>query len=144
MARTMKRNEGQRNTHQTTSLETRALGEGRLRCSGGGSKGTRDIYLDGRVAVITRRRMYRLFVTQAERPMLVAGQLRLLLLLLLAEDLAVIRIVLYEDEEGAEGESETACPEEGNQGPESRGERRRRERFDLIVVGESKSGTVSE
>ena len=56
--------------------------------------------------------MCRPFVTQAERPTLVAGQLRLLLLLLLplVEDFSVIRIVLYEDEEGSEGEGETACP----------------------------------
>ena len=78
--------------------------------------------------------------------MLAGRQLRLLLLLLLlAEDLAVIRILFYEeDEEGGEGEGETAGAEEGYEVPESRGERRPGERLGLTIVDESKSGTVSE
>ena len=75
--------------------------------------------------------------------MLVAGQqLRLLLLLLLlAEDLAVIRILFYEEDEGGEGEGETAGAEEGYE-VSGRGECRPGERFGLTIVDESKSGRV--
>ena len=57
-----------------------------------------------------------------EGPTLVAGQRRLLLLLWPAEDITVIRILCYEeDEEAGEDEGETAGAEEGYEVPKVAG-----------------------
>ena len=113
----MERDEGQQNTHQTTSLERRvgkvvvimvADVRGLVMLSGwdnGGSSSSAKVW-----TIRTRSH-------SGDGPMLVASPLLLLpllLLLLLAEVLAVIRLVFNEeDKEGGADEGETAgarCP----------------------------------
>ena len=62
-----------------------------------------------------------LLLTQVESPMLVAGQLQLLLLLLVA-DLAIVRIAFYEEDEQGDGD------ERETTGAEKRSRRTSRER----------------
>ena len=64
-----------------------------LGSNGDRSWGTRDVLLDRRIAIVARVRThgpFALLLTQADKPSLVADELRLLL----AEHLAVVRIVL--------------------------------------------------
>jgi len=100
---------------------------GLLRSDGGRSWGTRDTLLHQRITIVARVRTYgpfTLLLTQADDPPWVAAdELRLLL----AEDLAVARIVFNEeDEESGEDEGKPAGAEEGYEVPESGRERRRR------------------
>ena len=69
--------------------------------------------------------------------MVVAGQLRLPLLLL-SEDLRVSRIVFYEDKESGEDEGETASAKEEHDVPKVAGNLGRGDRPKLVTVGESK------
>ena len=67
---------------------------------------------------------------------MVAGQLRPPLLLL-AEDLRIIRIVFYEDEDSGEDEGETASAKEEGDVPKVPGNVGSGERSKLVTVGES-------
>ena len=98
---------------------------GLLRSDGGRSWGTRDTLLHQRITIVARVRTYgpfTLLLTQADDPPWVAAdELRLLV----AEDLAVVRIVFNEeDDESGEDEGKVACAEEGYEVLESRKEGR--------------------
>ena len=75
--------------------------------------------MDGRTAAVTRAQACGPFALLRDGPILVADQLRLPLLLL-AEELRVIRIAFYEDEESGEDEGETAS-EKSTMSPRSQG-----------------------
>ena len=66
---------------------------------------------------------------------MVAGQLRPLLLVL-AEDPRIIRIVFYEDEESGEDEGETASTKEEDDVPKVVGNVGGGERSKLVTMGE--------
>ena len=131
----MKRTEGRQKTHQITSLERRA-GQGRLDSNGGGV-GSSWGSLDGGIAVATRGQTYGPFVLllPGDDPMLVASPL----LLLLDEDLAVIRTVFNEeDEEDGEDEGETTSTEEERDVLMVEGNFGGGEWFNLATASESK------